>query len=347
MSLHRTNQIVYRSYHKLRLLGNRVHRKRYLAHMERMLTSKPKGLASVSELSLEPVFWEREIFRCNEIYAHDLVFKQFLGVDPARCLEVIVEHGCVFSEVLVENHLTFPGARQNIVMSRARSQFLARHGISSTPIGPYLHYAGSFFDEQEISRLKRELGKTLLYFPSHSTLDVCIKDSFSEIDGILSELKKNHGFDSVLICGYYMDIEKGLFQAIEKKDGYHFVTCGNRLGPFFQGLLKSFLLLADVVASNSAGTQAGYALYCGKPFWIVGGTNIWSHYKGDSAKVREELAITSQPILGTDLHLLELESLFRNQSMTPDEGLRSLVGRLWGFDDTRSPQELKRAIFHG
>ena len=169
----------------------------------------------------------------------------------------------------------------------------------------------------------------------------------AEIDTLLCDLKKNHSFDSILICGYFMDIERGLFDHIGRREGYHFVSCGHRLGPLFQQLLKTYLLLSDVVASNAVGTQTGYALFLGKPFWVLGAQHILSYYKGDAAKVAEEMKGNSQPILAPHaaLSFRGFEDLFRNEETSIDPEVLELVGCLWGFGDLVGREELARAVF--
>lgn len=342
----KSNEALYRGYHELRLLRQRRNRTSFFNHERRIWQAKKDNLESLSRIALERVLWEREIFRSNEVYAHDLVIKKFLRVDPGRHLDVLVEHGCVITEVLVENHLTTPLARHNVVMSRPRCEFLGTRGIRAVAVGPYIHYAQPLLDSCEITKLKEGLGNTLLFFPSHSTLDICIKDSYLQLNELLRELKENHRFDSVLVCGYYIDIEKGLFDCIEKKEGYHFISCGDRHGPAFLELLKTFLLLADVVASNSIGSQTGYALFYGRPFWVVHSRDILAFYRGDPQKVREELAAATHPVLTEDrMSYLEFENVFKTQDFGVDPIALEYARSLWGFEEVMERDDLYRAVF--
>lgn len=343
-NLLRNCELAYRSYHGLRLLGQRKYRAPFMAHEHELLRSKG-DLEQLSKMALEPVMWEREIFLSNEVYSHDLAFKSFLGLDPGRPLSALIEHGCVLSETLVESTLNTPFAKRSVVMSRARADFLCGKGARAVPVGPYIQYTDSFFGEAEIGAIKRKLGKTLLFFPSHSTLDICIKDSYGDVNKLLDYLKKNHHFDTVLVCGYYLDIEKGLFDNIEKKEGFQFISCGHRHGPSFLALLKSFILLSDVVASNSIGTQTGYAIFYGKPFWALKDKNIQLYYKGDSARVSEELKSNEQPLLtGDGMSFIEFEDLFKNQDDSVAAETVAYVRRLWGFDEIVTKEELHRAV---
>ena len=71
------------------------------------------------------------------------------------------------------------------------------------------------------------------------------------------------------ILGYFIDINNGLFDNITKEDNYKFISCGDRCGPLFLSLLKTYILLADIVASNTIGTQTGYSLFFNKPYWVI------------------------------------------------------------------------------
>lgn len=346
-ALLRKNRLLYQGFHELRLLHGRSNRATYCGHDRELSRFTGDNLERLAALALAPpVFWERELLAINEQYAHDLTLKKYLGLDLGTRLGVIIEHGLVLNRSLVENHLNYPLARRNIVMSRARAEYLASMGVKAAPIGPYLHYAAPVFSAADLASLRQKLGKTLLFFPSHSTQDVSVVDSYRDLNAMLIDLTKRHGFDSVLVCGYFIDIENGLFDRIEKRDGIHFISCGHRFGPGFLALLKTWLLLADVAASNSLGTQAGYALYCGKPFWVVGEQAITRFYSGAAQRVADERAATAQPLIGErSMSFEDLEALFRHESYRIDPEVYRCVSGLWGFEDVLDRDGLWRALF--
>ena len=127
-----------------------------------------QGLESMSRQALAPPGWSRELFKVNEFYAHDLVLKRHAGISYSQALPGLIEHGLVLGRTLVENVKRYPLAKMNIVMSEPRARFLREQGIPAVTIGPYIHYARPVLDEEKMLALKQRLGKTLLFFVSHS-----------------------------------------------------------------------------------------------------------------------------------------------------------------------------------
>ncbi|SFV60197.1 hypothetical protein MNB_SV-3-701 [hydrothermal vent metagenome] len=333
-------------YHKIRLILNRVNMKKYINFMHELLNNRNQSIQYLSERALNSPCWSREIFSTNEFYAHDLIFKKYAGISYSQSLSCLIEHGLVLTEHLVENVNKFPLATSNIVMSEARKMYLKKNGIPAYAVGPYIHYADSIYNHEDLKMMKKRLGKTLLFFPSHSTKYVSIKESYKTFSKTISKLKKNHNFSSVLICGYFLDIEDKLFDYIEKEKGYYFISAGNRCGPLFLNLIKTYIILADVVASNTIGTQAGYALFLGKPFWTISNTNIIDSYAGSTLHVLKEQSIVDKPLIGDyDISYHELEKLFQKQSYDIDKDLFKIVSSLWGFNDIKSKSEINKIIY--
>lgn len=111
-------------------------------------------------------------------------------------------------------------------------------------------------------------------------------------------------------------------------------------------MLKSYLLLADVVASNSVGTHTGYAVFLKKPFWVVNFDSIFSFYRGAPDLVASELKTNMEPVLTEErMSYLEFEDQFRNEEYSLSPHALSRVSSLWGFDDVLSRELLYRAVF--
>jgi hypothetical protein len=342
----RNNKIIYNVYHRLRLIKNLRNKKKFLEFKDCLMKNRFKGLEFISELALKPLFWEREKFKTNEKYSHDIALKTYCNQSIGEPLSKIIEHGIVINKHLIENANNYAGCMGNIVMSRARAEFLISQGIPSIAIGPYIHYARSIFKTDELKYIKNKMGKTLLYFPSHSTSFTSVEDSYKFINDDIKVATEGEEFDTVLICGYFIDINNGLFDNITKEDNYKFISCGDRCGPLFLSLLKTYILLADIVASNTIGTQTGYSLFFNKPYWVIGNTDITRYYDGSMNKVEEEINAMHKELIGDmEITYLEYENYFRNKSYDIDHKTYKLTSLFWGFDDIKTEGQLRNIIY--
>ncbi|MHB0993933.1 MAG: hypothetical protein ACYC04_06205 [Sulfurovum sp.] len=336
------NVMFYVLFHKMRLLLDSKNKQQYLDFIKELEKTRHMGLEYLAKKSLNSPYWDREIFRTNELYSHDIVLKKYANIPFDQPLSCIIEHGLVLTEHLVENPLTYPFAKSNVVMSQARKKYLEENGIDAHAIGPYIHYVDTIYNDSELRRMKEKLGKTLLFFPSHSTKDVSKKESYKYMSEIIDKLKKKHDFDSVLICGYFMDIQDNLFDYIDHNEGYLFVSAGDRRGPMFLNLIKTFISLSDIVASTTIGTQTGYAYLLGKPYWTIPNGNITDYYSGNQNCVQNEKSIVSKPLIGNHkISYFDLEKMFYSQTFSIDDDLFGIVSDLWGFNEIKSKKNMK------
>ena len=319
----------------------------YLHFLDQIEEWSGKGLEYLSARALSSKKWRREFFRFNEIYSHDLALKRFSGIPYEYSLEVMVEHGLILSETIIENSNKYPLAQKNIVMSNPRVDFLARNEVPSIAIGPYIHYAKSIFDEEKTGAVKKKMGKTLLFFAGHSTREISVERSYAEMFRIIDGLQLQQNFDTVLICGHFVDIEQGLFSIAPKNEKYQYISAGYNRCPAFLDLLRTYIELSDVVASNSIGTQTGYSIFLGKPFWVVNEDSIDKFYSGNQRVLREHRRVIKNAIIGKhQLSYLELEDCFKEQVATVDKANYELVADLWGFDEVKRPDELREILLN-
>lgn len=201
-------------------------------------------------------------------------------------------------------------------------------------IGPYIHYVDSLLSDEELSRIKLVLGRVLLVFPSHSI--GAVGTTFNhrlfceEID------IKRKGYDSVIVCMYWKDIENKDYEFYTEK-GFKVVTAGHRDDLFFMHRLKSIILLSDMVMSNSLGTHVGYSLFLGKPNYIFrqpinyfarersGVTLLAMEKEVDATKTKDQKRI------------IALFSTF-NEEITDEQKI--IANEIWGFEYVKNPTQL-------
>lgn len=156
-----------------------------------------------------------------------------------------------------------------------RKKILRNH--YDTPIfciGPYIHYASDYYNEQQFITLKSKLGKTLLVFPTHSTDDSNIISSHTKFLDKILNLAKN--FNSVLVCAFWWNIDDPLLLKL-KSIGCKIVSAGYREDILFLSRLKTIIKLSDFCVGDSVGTHIGYCIHLNKPFsFFNSGTSVIS-----------------------------------------------------------------------
>ncbi|MCF2516448.1 hypothetical protein [Dyadobacter sp. CY351] len=254
--------------------------------------------------------------------------------------EIYLEHGIVIGSVvradsvkLAKTTLTYSSYREKYIAEKAKK--------TSISIGPYIHYAESLLNQRDLDDLKKQLGRVLLVFPSHS-----IGAVLSEYDQheFCNEIEKRKvGFDTVLVCMYWKDVQNGDHEAY-KKMGYKLTTAGHRDDLYFLNRLKSIIMLSDMVISNSTGTHVGYSIYLNKPNYLFkqnvafvavsksGESLVKNHYMPDVTATKDR----------DNQMLYDAFNVFQDQ-ITDDQ--YKLTNYIWGFDCVKTPEELKAILF--
>ena len=140
----------------------------------------------------------------------------------------------------------------------------------STPVfilGPYIRYARPYYSAKQFEAKKKELGKTLLVFPSHTfELD---KDGSISSDMFNTVYEKYaHSYDTVMVCIYWNDIDDPLWEKYARK-GAVLVSAGFRGDSHFIERLKTIIMLSDTVIGDDLGTNIGYCLAMKKKFILA------------------------------------------------------------------------------
>lgn len=240
-----------------------------------------------------------------------------------------IEHGINFSEdtftasqIMFNNSFVFQGRykKNNI------------HRINSLKpvfcIGPFIHYAQNYYSMEQIKNLKRQFGKTLLVFPSHSYEASALSYDIEEfVNYVMNELGKK--FTKVLVSAYWLNIDHEVYKMFEKH-GATIVSAGARFDPNFIKRLKTMINLADEVVSNDLGTYIGYCHYLKKPLHL-----FHSNVNKNSKFVNEFLNYNKFSVN---------YNLFVNNPSPDYEKL--LYRKFWGGEDLiLSSNEVKNLIY--
>lgn len=205
-----------------------------------------------------------ELQPLNDWYGHATTLKTFLKLSKNYQFKFILEHGTYLSNQVADLELE-SDLPTYITYSPYRAKVLRKYRSHTYSIGPFIHYANHFLKEEDLRKEKEKLGKTLLFFPSHSlvglTNDYNMNWSYKKI------MTLGKKFDTIRICIYWKDVLLGRHKFYQAK-GFECVTAGHILDPLFLPRLKSIIHNADLTISNDASTPLSYCIYMNKPHII-------------------------------------------------------------------------------
>ncbi|MCR6508187.1 hypothetical protein M1B78_08425 [Bacteroides sp. KH569_7] len=289
---------------------------------------------------IEPLpYVPTELVIDNNLYGIAYALKKYAGIDTNKSLDAYIEHGIFFGN-LVRDEQKIWNVSQNITFSNIRKKHLLDSKIQKEilPIGPFIHYAESLLNDDELKELKSKMGRVLLVFPSHSIIGV--NSSFSHDDFIKEIERIRKDFDTVLVSLYWVDACKlNILQTYEAK-GYKVVTSGHRYDLYFLCRQKALIQLADFTMSNSVGTHVGYCIYLNKPHYIyqqkIKNVGINERLQKHFDAVRNE-----EQLLTEEKEKNEIFSLFSKYQENISEEQYAIVDKYWGVSLLLSSDRLR------
>lgn len=198
----------------------------------------------------------------NNLYGTGKLLRYFEELNEKNS---VVEHGFIFGS-FVHSFKVKSWTGCLVTFSDYRKKFLEEKTNKKVfCVGPYIHYFPSILNKKEITSFKKQLGRVLLVFPSHSLGDINLKYNKKEFRDSIVKLSQE--FDTVLICLYWADIQKETYKDYSN-DKFKIVTAGHIYDMYFLNRLRSIIELSDFVFSNSVGTHIGYSIYLNKPIYL-------------------------------------------------------------------------------
>lgn len=205
-----------------------------------------------------------ELQPVNDWYSHATTLKKFLGLRQTYQFKFIIEHGTYFSDQVADIELE-SDLPSFVTYSSYRAKVLKKYKKYTYAIGPLIHYAPHHLTREQLKREKKRLGKTILFFPSHSLIglnnEYDVAWSYKKIKSIAK------GFDTIRVCIYWRDVLLGKHKFYQSK-GLECVTAGHILDPLFLSRVKSIIQTADLTVSNDASSPLSYCIYMNKPHII-------------------------------------------------------------------------------
>ncbi|MCP9799748.1 hypothetical protein [Synechococcus sp. RedBA-s] len=293
-----------------------------------------------SAASTKPFFSpaRRELENSSHHYGHDIQLKRHAGLPLIGSpLPHLLEHG-----LKVSRGATFesprPWTRGYLCMGPLRASWLReRFGLPAHPIGPWIAYARPLLDAEAISRLRAELGPTLLVVLAHSWDQVERRMDLDHCVAEVRALMEAGGYRSLIWLRHWKDPEQ-----LPLPPEWIVACNGHRSNPWFLDSLRTLLELSDGLASNAFGTHLGYGVALGtRLHWIEAeAQQDLSTLAG--AKAEEEA--------GEWAERQRLSALLRRELGSAEPGaqerVRGLLDPYWGFDAVQQEQALRQLLLN-
>ena len=259
----------------------------------------------------------------NNLYGLAYWLKKYTNFEGK--IDGFIEYGLFLGNyVKKESILSFTNSI--ITFGNRRKEHLIHGGVKKKihTIGPYIHYAQPILIDDKFIALKKELGKVLLVFPSHSIKNL---ESNYAIDKFVNEIEAiKKDFDNVLICMYFIYIQNLKLTQMYKNKGYKIVTAGHLYDFNFLARLKSIIMLSDYTLSNSPGTHVGYCIFLKKAHYIFNQDITQSGNNLKEINLRDE--IETKSLIKEQKELIDCFASY-NPNTIADEQIK-LVNELWG-----------------
>lgn len=282
---------------------------------------KKLSVFDYKELVKSIPFCPIETIKDSNYYGQAYTLKQYAGVNK---FEWSIEHGLYYDDY-VPLAARCKTTKRIMTFSSIRIKGLEDIHKPIVAIGPYIHYAKCVMSDEEINLLKKKLGKTLLFFPTHTCCEGGWEYGVHHMIDELMKFKVNYGFDTVIVNIYYLDEGKKGFGDVYEKAGFKVVTAGHQLDINFLNRLKTIIALADYTCSNSIGTHTGYCVYLNKPHLII-----------NPAQTLDEV----NPLWRG------LWEAFEDNSPQAQNKQLVLARKYWGFDYIKNKEEMRSLLLH-
>ena len=250
--------------------------------------------------------------------------------DKYRYISPAIEHGLILhNEAYRDVRNTARGSISTL--GNFRKYIIQRDvKIPVFCLGSYINYANSFYSKDKLTSLKKELGKVLFVFPTHSTDSSEISINQELFINRVREYSRD--FDTVLVNAFWWNINDKLIERLYA-EGYKVVSCGFGEDVNFLKRLKSYFTLSDLCIGDSVGTHIGYSVACNVPYtYIPMGT-----------KTKLLLEWENKDIDFVEMHQNKIAEAFFNSTEITDKQ-REIVNYYWGNNLFKTEDEIKAIV---
>jgi hypothetical protein len=301
---------------------------------------RPLDLFDYKALTADIPYAPHEVVIDNNLYGQAFSLKRYAGI--THDLQAYIEHGLFWGGMVHQDeyHWYTP---KIITFSEQRRRDIVAKGIEkeTVAIGPYIHYAKLLFGDEELQKLRKELGKTLLVFPSKSILNIASK---YDVDDFIQQVKHiGKDFKTIMVSLYYLDAQNKALTDAYLAQGFKIVTAGHRYDNYFLDRQRTFIELADLTMSNEVGTHVGYCIHLNKPHYIY--QQKLERVGANAKKLARELTLyESDEDNRRNAEKKEVADAFSTLQNAITKVQREVIDKYWGTSSVKSPEEL-RSLF--
>ena len=201
----------------------------------------------------------------NRCYGHNYILKRYSEYQGV--INASIEHGPYLDSH--EGEYSYPGTPCVIVFSDQRRDLIRSRGTNKLvfSIGTAPYYAESIFNDYDLRVVKDNLGKTLLVYPVHDIENFHFLQDADRFIEFVRKLVREHHYDTVLVCMYFVDIERGRHLKFQR-EGWTIVSAGRRHNYDFSDVTKTIISMADFAVFQSYTSAIGFCTYMNVPSMI-------------------------------------------------------------------------------
>lgn len=281
-----------------------------------------------------------EICTDNNCFGIGWSIRQYIGSNESY-INALAEHGYFFGTYVQEAEkvtwvnklLTFSNVRKEHIEAVVKNKEVY-------PIGPYIHYAPDYYDEKRFVEKKKELGRTLLVFFSHSGTGESVSFDIGALIEKINSIRS--GFKTVVISLFWSDINPEIENRL-KDEGYLIFSSGHRYDYYFLSRQKTMIKLADMTMSNSTGTHLAYCSYLNKPHWIVR-QEITSKAINEKGVANIAIAEMMRKDIVNQQEKEELYQAFKEYKEVLTDEQKKVCDKYFGLSYVRTIEEMKKIL---
>jgi tetratricopeptide (TPR) repeat protein len=291
-------------------------------------------LNELYELAKDRPLSTNEIYSSNAFYGNSTVLKRYADISETYQVKFAIEHGPSYAYHVWDADVNAP-VPGLLISSPFRYQFLkSKTNKVIFSIGPLVHYASNYLDNNSLDLEKKRLGRNLLVFAAHSTHFLDNHYDIRNYCEVIKRFKKD--FDNIRVCLYWKDILRG-HSEIYMEYGFECITAGHMFDPLFLSRLKTFIELASFTTSNQLGTHIGFCIFMGKPHYLYRDKVEYTSSNSDllSKILRNEVK--------DDYNKVEKDffKLFADYSEYITLSQKEIVNKYWGVNEIKTPEEIQ------
>ncbi|MCI9142588.1 MAG: hypothetical protein HFH87_08200 [Lachnospiraceae bacterium] len=283
------------------------------------------------ELKGEYAFYE-SAYNESMLYGHARTLMDYAGIDRDYANFPIMAHGVIYAG-------THPDYQTAAIFSGEYDKQIHNSRYPYIPIfsvGPYIQYAKTIYSEETLHNVKKNNGKTAVFFMTHSAEQSYV--SYNE-DKLLKQITDVYSkeYDTILVCAYWCDIDREIYSRLAKVRGVKIVSAGLRFDTKFIQRLRTIFELGDTIYVYGFTSAIAYALALKKNLFVIdcGEEYDFNNTPRYMESVRFEETADYE-------YITKVLFRFENKNVILTEEEKNKFDLYFGLNICRTPAEIRR-----